>query len=62
MANGIAVARVGDKANCVIHGLVLIIDGNPNWKDGGKDVARVGSQCSCGAVITAGSPNVFSRN
>lgn len=61
LANGLRVARVDDTALCTIHGTVTITTGNDHWQIGGKSVARVGSQCSCGATITSGSPTVYSN-
>lgn len=55
--NGIAIARVGDTANCSVHGLVTITTGSPQWTVNGKAMARIGSVCSCGATITSGSTN-----
>lgn len=55
-ADGIPVARVGDKAACAVHGIVSIVTGSPKYFADGRAVARVGSACSCGAVITNGSP------
>lgn len=60
--NNLGVARVTDTVNCAIHGAQTLTTGNPNWiADNGQPVARVGSLCSCGAVVTAGSPNVESN-
>ncbi|RFB80025.1 PAAR domain-containing protein [Methylovirgula sp. 4M-Z18] len=55
--NGLAIARVGDSATCLIHGPVTIVTGSPNYQCNGRAMARVGSLCSCGATIVAGSPN-----
>lgn len=56
--NGIAIARVTDKATCPIHGLVTIVSGSPNWICETQPIARIGSLLSCGAVVIAPcSPN-----
>lgn len=55
-ANGIRIARVGDFVSCPIHGDNPIVTGSPNLEVEGQPAARVGSQCACGAVISAGSP------
>lgn len=55
---GKAVARVGDKATCPIHGEVTIVTQGASQKyfDQGKQLAKVGTSLSCGAVINSGSP------
>lgn len=61
-ADGIPIARVGDKAFCshpiahgAVHGLQTIITGSPGVTCEGAAVARVGDLISCGAVIITGS-------
>lgn len=57
--NGLPCARVGDKAQCDVHGLVTITTGSPTGRrNQGRLIARVTSLCSCGAKIVSGSPNV----
>lgn len=55
-----AVARVGDQALCLQHGITEIIE-NPqvNVSSGKKRIARVGDKTACGAVILGGSHNTF---
>ncbi|HBF51589.1 MAG TPA: hypothetical protein DDX04_15985 [Massilia sp.] len=50
---GIAVARVGDKCTCPIHGDGTIIEGDPNHTIGDIPVAYDGHRTSCGATLTA---------
>lgn len=57
-ANGIAVARLGDKVQCQIHGLRVITSGSATVSVNGKPVARIGDSISCGAVIVEGSPDI----
>lgn len=58
-ADGIGVARVNDTASCAVHGTVTITTGSPTGrKANGRAIARVTSQCSCGATIVTGSPDV----
>ena len=55
-AGGKAVARVGDKVMCELHGEQTITSGAAKHRVDGKACARVTSACSCGATITDGSP------
>ena len=52
---GKPVARVGDSASCVKHGVVVIVAGSGPTTVNGRKLARVGDPLSCGAVISAGS-------
>jgi len=49
--SGIAVARVGDKCACPIHGETTIIEGEARHTIGGIAVAYDGHKTSCGAVL-----------
>jgi len=51
--NGKAVARVGDRAVCKIHGSVVIVSGDANVTFDGMAAAREGDKLSCGAVLIA---------
>lgn len=57
-ANGVAVVRIGDHANCSEHGDVTVSEGSSRVLAEGVGVARSGDQLSCGAVIQSGSSNV----
>ena len=59
--SGKGLARVGDKVQCSLHGVVTIVDGNADLPINGKPAARVGSRCSCGATITTGSATLYSN-
>ena len=48
---GVAVARVGDKATCPIHGDGTIIEGDPHHTIDGIRVAYEGHKVSCGATL-----------
>lgn len=48
---GIAVARVGDKCSCPLHGDSTIAEGNPNHTIDGICVAYEGHKTSCGATL-----------
>ena len=58
-ADGFPVARIGDSANCSVHGAVVITDGSSNVFAEGLGVARIGDSLSCGATIVSGSVKVF---
>ena len=47
----IAVARVGDKCSCPLHGDGTITEGDPHHSIDGKPVAYEGHQTSCGATL-----------
>lgn len=57
-ANGKAVARLGDKVKCRVHGTKVIATASETVFANGKGVARIGDAISCGAVIITGSPDV----
>ena len=57
---GAQVARVGDAAQCAIHGAVTITTGSAVSLADAKRIARVGDACSCGATITSGAGTVAS--
>jgi uncharacterized Zn-binding protein involved in type VI secretion len=48
---GVAVARVGDKCMCPVHGPGTIVDGDPNHTIDGIRVAYEGHKTSCGATL-----------
>lgn len=50
---GVAVARVGDKCTCPLHGNGTITEGDPNHTIDGIAVAYDGHKTSCGATLTA---------
>ncbi|MES3022692.1 MAG: PAAR domain-containing protein [Pseudomonadota bacterium] len=54
---GIAVARVGDKCTCPLHGQGTIVEGDPHHTIDGIPVAYVGHKTSCGATLQATVPN-----
>ncbi|MCP4121843.1 MAG: type VI secretion protein [Bacteroidetes bacterium] len=58
MANGLGVARVGDKAICV-GATDSISAGSGSVFVNGSPVARMGDTTSHGGVITGGSPTVL---
>jgi uncharacterized Zn-binding protein involved in type VI secretion len=49
----IAVARVGDKCTCPLHGDTTITEGDPNHTIDGIAVAYDGHKTSCGATLTS---------
>jgi uncharacterized Zn-binding protein involved in type VI secretion len=58
--NDKSVARIGDKAFCLIHGVTEIVRDKPNnVYSGRKQIARVGDKTKCGATIIGGSPDTF---
>jgi uncharacterized Zn-binding protein involved in type VI secretion len=48
---GIAVARVGDKCTCPLHGDGTITEGDPHHTIDGIPVAYEGHMTSCGATL-----------
>jgi uncharacterized Zn-binding protein involved in type VI secretion len=50
---GIAVARVGDKCTCPVHGDGTITEGDPHHTIDGIPVAYDGNKTSCGATLTS---------
>jgi uncharacterized Zn-binding protein involved in type VI secretion len=50
---GIAVACVGDKCTCPLHGPGTIVEGDATHTIGGIAVAYQGHKTSCGAVLMA---------
>ena len=48
---GTAVACVGDKCTCPLHGDGTITEGDPHHTIGGKRVAYEGHKTSCGATL-----------
>jgi uncharacterized Zn-binding protein involved in type VI secretion len=50
---GKAVARVGDKCTCPLHGNATITEGDPNHTIDGIPVAYDGHRTSCGATLTS---------
>lgn len=53
---GSAVARIGDKVTCPLHGPGTIIEGDARHKIDGIAVAYEGHQTSCGAALQASDP------
>lgn len=51
--SGIAVACVGDKTTCPMHGPGTIVEGDPHHTIDGIAVAYQGHKTSCGAVLTS---------
>ena len=58
---GIAVAIMGDRCICPIHGEGTITEGDPNHTIGGIPVAYNGHRTSCGATLQATTAN-FAKN
>jgi uncharacterized Zn-binding protein involved in type VI secretion len=48
---GIAVACLGDKTTCPIHGPGTIVEGNSRHTINGVPVAYEGHKTSCGAIL-----------
>lgn len=48
-----AIARVGDPAQCEIHGSTTIATGDPNVRVQGRSAARDGDKLACGATLIA---------
>lgn len=58
---GKPVARMGDKVSCPVpgHGIVTIVEGDPDWTDNDQPVVLEGHHCSCGCVLISTLPNVL---
>jgi uncharacterized Zn-binding protein involved in type VI secretion len=65
LINGLAAARVGDLHLCAMpppagpHAPAPIATGSATVRIAGSPAARVGDATGCGAIIAAGSANVF---
>jgi len=55
---GVAVARIGDKTSCPIHGPGSIIEGEARHTIGGVRVAYEGHKTSCGATLLPADPHL----
>ena len=53
---GIAVACIGDKCACPIHGDGTIVEGEPTHTINGRPVAYNGHKTSCGATLVSSIP------
>lgn len=53
---GVAVACVGDKITCPLHGAGTIVEGDAHHKIDGLAVAYEGHKASCGATLQATDP------
>lgn len=54
-ADGQAVARLGDRVICALHGQQFITSASSTVYVNGRGVARIGDMTSCGATIISGS-------
>lgn len=59
--DGMAVARVGDKCSCPVHGDGTITEGDPHHAIDGIAVAYEGHKTSCGATLVSTVSN-FGRS
>lgn len=55
---GIAVACVGDKTSCPLHGPGTIVEGQARHTIGGVAVAYEGHKTSCGATLLPTEPGL----
>ncbi|MEK6351535.1 MAG: PAAR domain-containing protein [Burkholderia cenocepacia] len=53
---GRAVARIGDTCSCPIHGVCVIVEGDPEFKVEGQAAAFDGHKTSCGAELISSLP------
>jgi len=56
--SGVAVARIGDKTTCPIHGPGSIIEGEARHTIGGVGAAYEGHKTSCGASLLPTDPHL----
>lgn len=56
--SGIGVARQGDPVMCPVplHGLTVIAEGHPVFKDNSVPLAFAGHCCACGCVLISSLP------
>lgn len=56
--HGIGVARVGDPVLCPVpgHGVTVVAQGHPVFKDHGIPIAFNGHFCACGCVLLTSLP------
>jgi len=59
--NGKAVARVGDRATCAIHGSTTIVSRDATVIIDGQPVARDGDRTACGATLVASQAMTYLR-
>jgi uncharacterized Zn-binding protein involved in type VI secretion len=59
--SGVAVARIGDKCTCPVHGPGTIAEGDPHHTIDGIPVAYEGHKTSCGATLKS-TLTTFSRS
>jgi uncharacterized Zn-binding protein involved in type VI secretion len=59
-ANGVQIARLGDKVVCPLkgHGVTTIVEGDPDWLIDGIPVALEGHKTSCGASLISTLPTL----
>ena len=58
---GKAIARMGDKVSCPIHGDTTISSGDPTMIVDGKPVARKGDKTACGADLIPAQQNTVDQ-
>jgi uncharacterized Zn-binding protein involved in type VI secretion len=51
IVGGVAVACLGDKTTCPVHGPGTIVEGDPRHTINGVPVAYEGHKTSCGAIL-----------
>lgn len=53
IVNGKPVALVGDEVRCPLpgHGVCRIVEGCPDWSEGGRAMVVNGCRCECGAQL-----------
>ncbi|MCA1857835.1 PAAR domain-containing protein [Massilia oculi] len=55
---GVAVARVGDRISCPVHGPGSIVEGEARHTVDGVPVAYEGHKTSCGAMLLPSDPHL----
>lgn len=61
MFMGRALARRSDPVRCDVHGYNRIAQGNPNIRDGSREIAEDGHLCECGCALISSLPQSGSR-
>ena len=59
IVNGKRVALVGDEVRCPLpgHGVNPIVEGSPDWTEGGREMVVNGCRCKCGCELISSAPD-----
>lgn len=59
VVNGKPVALLGDEVSCPLpgHGVNRIVEGSPDWSEGGRAMVVNGCCCECGCQLISSAPD-----